>query len=106
MDMRNTHDKPKVSTIDLEQLEALIKRVEHAIAHDLSIEASDLGLLLQAIQTLVCLQQTIEDKNTTLLKLRKLLGMVSSSEKRSGNKSNNSDKRPAISSYNKLAYAV
>ena len=91
MDMRNTHDKPKVSTIDHEQLEALIKRVEHAIAHDLSIETSDLGLLLQAIQTLVCLQQTIEDKNTTLLKLRKLLGMVSSSEKRSGNTSNNSD---------------
>ena len=68
------------------ELEALMQRVEHAIDHDLTVEASDLSLLLQAIQTLAYLQTSIEEKNTTLTKLRKLLGMVPSSEKRPKNK--------------------
>ena len=69
-------------TISTSDLDELIQRVEYAIEHDLSIDASDLGLLLQAIQTLAYVQMNIEEKNLTLTKLRKLLGMVPSTEKR------------------------
>lgn len=69
-------------TISTSDLDALIQRVEYAIEHDLSVEASDLSLLLQAIQTLAYVQINIEEKNLTLTKLRKLLGMMPSSEKR------------------------
>jgi len=41
-----------ITTIDRNELDSLILRVEHAIEHDLAIEAEDLRLLLQAIQTL------------------------------------------------------
>lgn len=44
--------------------------------------SEDLRLLLSAIQTLAMLQGKIEDQDITLAKLRKLLGMVASSEKK------------------------
>jgi transposase len=81
------------NTIDHKELEALIGRVEHAIEHDLTVEASDLQLLLQAIQTLIVLQSSIEDKDITLHKLRKLLNIVASSEKR-GSATGRASKKP------------
>lgn len=73
----------KVEEIDYESLQALIARVEHAIEHELALEAEDLRLLLNAIHTLMTVQSKLEEKDVTLTKLRKLLGMVKSSEKRS-----------------------
>ena len=72
-----------VEEVDSQTLHELIARVEHAIEHDLSLEPEDLRLLLKAIHTLMALQSRLEDKDVTLHKLRKLLGMVTSSEKRS-----------------------
>jgi len=72
----------KVEEIDYESLKALISRVEHAIEHEIALEADDLRLLLSAIHTLMTVQSKLDDKDITLHKLRKLLGMIKSSEKR------------------------
>jgi transposase len=64
------------------ELDGLIERVERAIENELSLSVDDMKLLLLAIHSLAMLQQTIEDKDITLYKLRKLLGMVQQSEKR------------------------
>jgi transposase len=64
------------------QLDELIQRVEYAIENDLSLSVEDLKLLLLAITTLSTLQQQLDNKEVTLHKLRKLLGMVQQSEKR------------------------
>src|SRR5690606_4524002 len=71
-----------VNEIDIEVLDQLVARVEYAIEHDLSLSIEDMKLLLQAIHTLCHLQHHLEDKDITLTKLRKLLGMVQSSERR------------------------
>jgi hypothetical protein len=71
-----------VEEINYEALKELIARVEHAIEHELALEADDLRLLLSAIHTLMTVQSQLEEKDITLYKLRKLLGMITSSEKR------------------------
>jgi len=76
----------KVEEIDQKALDSLMHRVEEAIEHDLALSADDLRLLLSAIHTLATLQNKLEEKDVTLYKLKKLLGMVTSSEKRSSNK--------------------
>jgi transposase len=73
---------PEIEQIDLKQLNELIKRIEHAIEHGLALNVEDMKLLLCAITTLCSLQQNIENKNVTLHKLRKLLGIVTQSESR------------------------
>ena len=74
------HTKPH--DIDIKALNALIARVEHAIEHNLALSIDDLKLLLSAITTLCTLQQKMDQRDITLLKLRKLLGMVQQSERR------------------------
>lgn len=71
-----------IQEISQEELNALIERVEFAIENELSLSIEDMKLLLLAIHSLATLQQKIEDKDITLYKLRKLLGMVTQSEKR------------------------
>lgn len=73
-----------MSTMEINQaeLDALIKRVELAIENELALSIEDMKLLLLAIHSLATLQQKIEDKEVTVYKLRKLLGMVTQSEKR------------------------
>lgn len=71
-----------VNEIDTEALDELVARVQYAIEHELSLSIEDMKLLLQAIHTLCHLQHRLEDKDITLTKLRKLLGMVQSSERR------------------------
>ena len=63
------------------ELDALIERVEQAIEHDLALSNEDLRLLLQALLTLAQLQERLQDQAITLSKLRKLAGLVASSEK-------------------------
>jgi len=75
---------PRVVEIDRKELAELIIRVEEAIEHQLALSVDDLKLLLAAISTLCTLQEKIEADNVTLHKLRKLLGMVQQSERRSG----------------------
>lgn len=69
--------------IDRKALAELIVRVEEAIEHNLALSVGDLKLLLLAISTLCTLQEKIESDDVTLHKLRKLLGMIQQSERRS-----------------------
>ena len=78
----NTEASHTVQDIDYDALQALIGRVEHAIEHNLALEPEDMALLLAAIHTLLEVQTQLDEKSVTLHKLRKLLGMVKSSEKR------------------------
>lgn len=71
-----------VQKVKPQEFQALIERVERAIEHDLSLDVEDMRLLLDAIHTLINVQTALTDKDATLLKLKKLLGMVRSSESR------------------------
>jgi transposase len=62
------------------QLDGLIERIEEAMAHGLALSTEDLGLLLTALKSLAHLQERLADNSITLQKLRKLAGIVSSSE--------------------------
>jgi len=99
--MRSTHttlmtvDIPQRSTanqtahssdtqfVDLSEgeLDALIDRIEQAKTHNLALSAGDYELLLGAILMLANLQERLEGNDLNIHKLRKLLGMVRSSEK-------------------------
>ena len=82
-----------IKEIDIEALDLLVDRVQYAIDNDLSLSVEDMRLLLQAISTLCLLQHRLEDKDVTLHKLRKLLGMVQSSETRRSRKKKASGKK-------------
>ena len=69
------------SDISEAELDGLIGRVSEAVEHDLALSSDDLRLLLSALVTLAHLQQRLADSDITLHKLRKLAGIVSSSEK-------------------------
>lgn len=80
--------------LDQKALDGLITRVEEAIEHGLALASDDLRLLLSAIQTLTMLQNKIEDQDITLAKLRKLVGMVTSSEKKKQRPTTPTNKKP------------
>ena len=62
-------------------LDALITRVSDASEHGLALSPEDTQLLLNALLMLANVQSQLTDKNITLTKLRKLVGMVQSSER-------------------------
>lgn len=70
--------------IDSKELDALMQRVQEAKDHDLALTPEDCQILLNALKTLAALQERLSDNDITLHKLRKLVGMVSSSETMSG----------------------
>lgn len=70
--------------IDTKALDALIQRVTDAKTHNLTLSADDCQLLLNALVTLASLQERLVDQDITIGKLRKLVGIVKSSEKLSG----------------------
>ena len=74
-------DTPKISELSAEELDALIKRLEEAIEFDLALSNDDIRYLLSALLTLATMQESLSNKKITLHKLRKLVGMVKSSEK-------------------------
>ena len=88
--MSSTESIQEISQVELD---ALINRVTLAIENELALSIEDMKLLLLAIHSLSFLQQKIEDKEITLHKLRKLLGMVTQSEKRDPAKSLDSRKK-------------
>lgn len=79
-----------IQEISQSELDALIQRIELAIENELSLSVEDMKLLLLAIHSLSLLQQKMEEKEITLHKLRKLVGMVKQSEKRDPNKNSDS----------------
>ncbi|BCB43176.1 hypothetical protein VagYM19_23060 [Vibrio alginolyticus] len=66
--------------IDSEELDGLIQRVQEAKEHELGLSPKDCQILLKALKTLAALQERLADNDITLHKLRKLVGMVRSSE--------------------------
>ena len=70
-----------VSELSEAQLDALIERVQQAVEHQLSLSVEDMQLLLKALFTLAHLQERLAETDITLHKLRKLAGIVKSSEK-------------------------
>ena len=68
--------------IDGEALEALITRVTEAKDNNLALSPQDCQLLLDALLTLASMQDRLANHDVTVHKLRKLLGIEKSSEKR------------------------
>lgn len=60
--------------------DALIRRVTDAKEHDLALSSDDCQLLLDALLTLASMQERLGNKDITISKLRKLTGIVASSE--------------------------
>jgi len=66
--------------ITAQELDALIERVAQAKEHELALSPEDCQMLLDALMTLASLQEKLSSNDITLQKLRKLVGMVQSSE--------------------------
>ena len=73
--------EPRFVDIAEHELDALIRRVEEARDHGLALSAADLGLLLNALLTLANVTERLEHDDLTIARMRKLLGIVRSSEK-------------------------
>ena len=69
--------------IDGKALEALIARVTQAKDNNLALSPEDCQLLLDALTTLMGMQDSLSSHGVTIHKLRKLLGIEKSSEKQS-----------------------
>ena len=69
--------------IDGKALEALIARVTEAKENHLALSPEDCQLMLDALTTLISMQDSLAAHGTTIHKLRKLLGIEKSSEKHS-----------------------
>ncbi|MFT4927397.1 MAG: transposase [Phenylobacterium sp.] len=67
--------------IDAASLSELIERVGEAKKHDLALTAEDYDIVLDALVTLMGMQERLAEHGTTIHKLRKLLGIEKSSEK-------------------------
>ena len=81
-----SNTKPKSDTASFvvfteAELDALIDRVEAAMVHNLALSAEDYRLLLDVVLTLANMQERLSHNDLTITKLKKLLGMVRSSEK-------------------------
>ena len=63
------------------ELKDFIARVEDAMEYNLTLEKKDLSLLFEAFKACLYLQERASHNDLTIKKLKKLLGMVSSSEK-------------------------
>jgi len=82
---RSTADASALSSPALEiteaELDALVERVTEARAHNLALSAGDYDLLLGALLTMANMHEQLSHSNLTIHKLRKLMGIVRSSEK-------------------------
>ena len=78
---RGVANKPGFAELPEHELDALIRRVEEARDHGLALSAADLGLLLNALLTLASVTERLEHDDLTLARMRKLLGIVRSSER-------------------------
>ena len=92
-----------VHTLSEAELDGLMSRINDAVEHELALSVEDMQLLLQALVMLTELQQHLSEQDMTLHKLRKLAGIVKSSEKLSAvlPKDNSSGKRDKRTQKNK-----
>ncbi len=73
-----------IKEISEKELDALIMRMESAIENDISITKEDMKLWLEIGLSFAQLNEHLADNDITLHKLKKLAGLVSSSEKLKG----------------------
>jgi len=87
--------KNNTTDINHAELDALIKRVEQAKEHQLTLSSEDCQLLIDTLLTLATLQEQMACSDITINKLRKLSGIVASSERLKSNlsKPNKSGKK-------------
>lgn len=64
-----------------EQLDGLMQRIREARDHKLALSGDDYDVLMSAMLMLANMQERLQNNDLTLTKLKKLLGMVNSSEK-------------------------
>ena len=86
--------KISIKSMSDKELDAFIKRVEDAIEFNLSLDKADILMLLEAFKAMMFMQDKLAKNDLTILKLKKLLGMVSASEKLKGQMSEDSDTPP------------
>ncbi len=70
-----------VKEISEKELDALIERVRKAKADNLALTAEDMELVLEMLINFAHLQEQLSDNDITLHKLKKLAGLIKSSEK-------------------------
>ena len=68
----------------IEDIQALMTRMESAIEHNLALETEDIRLSLAAMETLIHLLESGHDVRALRRKLAKILGKIPSTEKKSG----------------------
>lgn len=71
----------RIIELPANELDQLISRVEQAKQAQLCLSAQDCDLLLSAVMTLATMQERLSHSDLTIAKLKKLLGIVRSSEK-------------------------
>lgn len=71
----------RIVELPVNELDELISRVEQAKKAQLTLSPEDCDLLLNAVLTLASMQERLSSNDLTIAKLKKLLGIVRSSEK-------------------------
>ena len=91
-------EAPAVRELTEEQLDGLMQRIQEARDHNLALSGEDYDVLMNAIVMLANMQERLSKNDLTLAKLKKLLGMVNSSEKldklRTGDKGEKQASKP------------
>ena len=82
--------------IDIKALDELIIRVQEAITHDLALSQEDCQLLLDVLLTFIDMQANLASNDITIQKLRKLAGIVKSSEKIQSSLAQKKAKKPRL----------
>ena len=73
-----------------------IKRVQEAITHDLALAPEDCQLILDVLLTFIDMQANLASNDITIQKLRKLAGIVKSSEKIQSSLAQKKAKKPRL----------
>ncbi len=78
-----TADESASGFVDLSEsdLDALIERIEQARDHNLALSSDDYALILNVVLTLASMHERLSHNDLTIIKLKKLLGIIRSSEK-------------------------
>ncbi len=83
-DKKQSKDKnnaPGIQSLSEGELDALLERIRDAKEHSLALSVADYDVLLNAILTLANMQERLSQNALTQSRMKKLLGMVNSSEK-------------------------
>lgn len=74
-------EAPAVRELSEEQLDGLMLRIREARDHNLALSGDDYDVLMNAVLMLANMHERLSNNDLTMTKLKKLLGMVNSSEK-------------------------